>query len=657
MKYFNKENHKQIEGWQLISVLLILGSATALLGQPTKHSETSEMKLKQIEEKEAPGRSADQKDNSKSSQDNGEEGYVSPLKENGLTADYNRTMFIDPELAKKFNQRKKAWVGDWLRVGAYIRPRWEDRYNLNFDKSNKADTSRILQTSQLFLLLDPSPYFSMKINIQDARVWGGGSTPASVGDVRANAFANTGTTITPGEATNIPSQTTIREAWFMMKKLPLDAKVQVGRMAMAYGDQRMIGSANWTINGLSYDGARVMFDQDHFNIHLLGTKIVGNQSGPNGVLSANAPVTVTDPVTGKTTTVNPGQPDKYLVGSYNTIKPNEWFLVDLYALGMLTHKAPTFAGTSSTFPATPATPDSDLTQNQWSKQQDNLITTGFRITNRTAKNYLPTNGPWGSWDWSIESAWQSGSTGSRVNRQVLGQDITQPVSIDGVSYNVSVAGTQNQKYSGRFMSLQTGYTFFEKLRLGTQYILSSGDANRKDGSNSTFQTLTMPRFGIFPYWNNVAGLSENTGSKNLRSLTFNIEYKSEKFGTFYVSYFINNKDKVQDAWYAINGTANTGFSTELNAVGQKTAVIGTPGRNIYNEFDIAWSYLINDYVSLWIGAGFLSAGSAVKNQRNALYSYDLQTGVISQVNANVINGTQGAASQARMFYMQFNAAF
>lgn len=585
-----------------------------------------------------------------------EEGYVSPMKEGGLTSDYNRAMFIDPELSKKYSTRKKAWLSDWLRAGAYIRPRWEDRYNLNFDKSNRADVSRILQTTQLFLILDPSPYFSMKINIQDARVWGG-STPASVGDVRANAFASTGATILPGQGANIPNQTSIREAWFMLKKLPLDAKIQVGRLAMAYGDQRMIGSANWTINGLSYDGARIMFDQNKFNIHFLGMKIVGNQSGPNGVLSANSPVTMTDPATGKTVTVNPGQPDKYLVGTYNTIKPNESFLLDLYAIGILTHKTPSYLGTTATVPAIPALTDSDLTQNQWSKQQDNLITTGFRISNRTVKNYLPVDGPWGHWDWSLESAWQSGTTGSRVNKMFLGQNITQPTTIDGNVYNISMAGTQNQKYSGRLFALQTGYTFFEKLRLGTQYLMASGDSNRNDGSNSTFQSLTMPRFGIFPYWNNVAGMSENTGMKNLRSLTFNIEYKTERFGTFYASYFINRKDKAQDAWYAINGTANTGFSTELNYSGQKTAALGSLGKGIYNEFDIAWSYLINDYCSLWIGAGFLTAGNSVKNQRNALYTYDLQTGAISQINTGVLTGTQGAASQARMFYMQFNALF
>ncbi|EPG76169.1 alginate export [Leptospira fainei serovar Hurstbridge str. BUT 6] len=596
-----------------------------------------------------------------------EDTYVSPMRAGGLTGDYNRAIFLDPDLGKKFLNRKKAWLNDWVRVGAYIRPRWEDRENLSFDKANKGDTSRIMQTSQLFFIIDPSPYFSMKVNIQDARIWGG-ETPAAVGDTRANTFASTGSTVVPGQASNnTAGQTSIREAWFMVKKLPLNAKVQIGRQIPSYGDQRMIGGANWTINGLSYDGARVMFDQDWFNVHLFGYKLVSNANGVNGVLSANAPITYTDPVTGKSVT-NPGQPDQYLVGTYNTVKAKDWFLVDIYSLGVLTHKTPISPAGTLTVPSAAG---ADLTPNAWNKQQNNLITTGFRISNRTANNNLPAAGPWGGWDWTLESAWQSGATGVRVDNLVAGQDVTLPLTVNGVTYNGSLAGTKNQKYSGEFLVLQTGYTFFEKLRLGVQYQYASGNHNRASASNSTFQTIANPRFGVIPYFNNVSGLSENIDTKNLISKSIHMSYKSNEYGTFFVSYFVNDKAQVQDAWYAINGTANTGFSTEANtgltnANGQTVYTLGKLGKNIYNEFDIAWMYMMSDYVSLWIGAGFLSAGSAVKNQRNALYTYTVandgsitltSTAVLNHINTPSVYGPAGAASQARMFYMQFNAAF
>ncbi len=576
-----------------------------------------------------------------------EDSYVSPLKTSGLTPDYTRSMFFEPELSKKVANHKKAWLNDWVRVGAYVRPRYEDRYNLGFDKSNKGYTSRAMQTSQVFFIIDPSPYFSAKVTIQDARVWGG-ETAAATGDTRANTFDAAGTTIGNNPAvagsgsTNIPSQTTIREAFILLKKLPFDAKVQLGRQVLAYGDQRMLGGANWTINGLSYDGAKIMFDQDNYKIHFFGTKIAANQNGVNGVLSANAPVTVTDPVTKKTTVVNPGQPDQYLVGTYNTVTFKDYFLVDAYSLGVLSRS------TSSAGAKT----DLDLYNNGWSRQQNNLITTGFRITNRTANNNLPKDGFWGALDWAIESAWQSGATGERVAKDPLLNSYVQ--SLPGMSSQNF--GTQAQKYSGSFHVFQAGYTFFEKLRLGMQYTYASGDSNRQDGSNSTFQTLTNPRFGVFPYWNNVAGLSENIDTKNLSSYTVNVSYKTDKFGTFHASYFINNKVKTQDAWYAINGTANTGSTTETNAVGQTTVAIGNTGRNIYNEFDLTWMYMLNDYVSIWVGAGFLTAGNAVKNERNAVFSYNLQTSAI-QTNYGVLTGANGTASQAHMFFFQVNAGF
>ena len=587
-----------------------------------------------------------------------EETYISPLKKNGMTPEYNRSMFLDPENGKKFNKDQKPWLNDWIRVGAYIRPRLEDRYNLGFDKQNKGYISRAMQTSQIFFLVDPSPFFTMKVTFQDSRVWGG-QTPASVGD-RAPYFTGAGSTTTPGTANTIPEQTYLREGWFMLKKLPLDAKLQIGRQIIAYGDQRMIGGANWNTNGLSFDGARLMFETERFNIHLLGYKVQGSQSGPNGLLSANASTSYTDPVTGKSTVVNPGQPNQYLVGNYDTVKFKDWFLVDLYALGVLTQKTSSFSGATLTNPAftIPASTDSDLYKNQWSKQKNNLWTTGFRITNRTAGNNLAANSPWSGWDWTLEAAWQSGNTGTKVIKDpslnsALNVAIGQANGTSTPSYNLL---TQNQKYAGQFYVFQTGYTFFEKLRFGGQITYASGDGNRTDGSNSTFQTLPGPRFGVIPYWNNVAGLSENIDTKNLISKTVNISYKTEKIGTFYASYFVNDKARTQDAWYAISGVANIGASTEFNGPGQTTIALAKSGRRIYSELDFTWMYNLNDHVSLWIGGGILTAGNSVKNQKNAAYSYNLQTGGIT-TNTAVFLGQNGAAPNGYMFFMQFNAAF
>ncbi len=588
-----------------------------------------------------------------------EENYVSPLKTGGLTPEYNRSMFLDPDNAKKFNKSQKPWLNDWVRVGAYVRPRYEDRYNLGFDKQNKGYISRTIQTSQLFFIIDPSPYFSMKVNFQDARVWGG-STPASSGDNRAATFAGAGNTVTPGQGSTIPAQTVLREGWFMLKKLPLDAKLQVGRQIIAYGDQRLLGGANWTPNGLSFDGARLMIDKENYNLHFFANKVIGNQSGPNGVLTANAPTSYTDPVTGIASVVNPGLPNQYLVGTYDTVKIKNWFLVDAYSLGILTQRTPSYSGANLTNPALtiPFTTDSDLSNNQWSKQRNNLWTTGFRLTNRMAGNNLAADSPWQGWDWTVEAAWQSGTTGARVNKNpslnsALNTGIGQANGTATPNYNLL---TQNQKYAGNFYVFQTGYTFFQKLRIGGQFLYASGDSNRTDGSSSTFQTLPGPRVGVIPYWNNVAGFSENIDTKNLISKTANISYKTDSLGTFYASYFTNDKAKTQDAWYAISGAANTNATAEGNNGQVSARLIMNPGRRIYSEFDLSWMYNINDYVSLMIGGGILTAGNSVKSQKNAAYTLNMQRNEIT-VNSAVLLGQSGAASKAYMFFFQFMAAF
>ncbi len=588
------------------------------------------------------------------------EKFISPSKVNGLNPEYNRSMFLDPEHAKKFNQNEKAWLNDWVRVGALIRPRFEDRYNLAFDKQNKGNISRIMQTTQFFLLIDPSPNFTMKITFQDARVLGG-SAPAPVGDIRAFAFDGVGNTTNAGQANSIPSATTLREGWFMIKKLPLDAKLQIGRQIISYGDQRMIGGANWTIGGLSYDGARLMFDQKNFNIHLLGYKITENQSGPNGVLSSSAPIGKVDPATGRTVLVNPGLPKQYLVGTYNSFKKSNWFLIDLYSLGFLSSKTQNFSGANipSQGVNIAATPDSDLTTNSWSKQKNDLWTTGFRLTNRTEGNNLGKDSPYKSWDWTFEAAWQTGITGTKV--------IKDPIQNAGLNaiysesqglrnrsdYNLL---TENQKYTGHMYVFQTGYTFFEKFRVGIQYLLSSGDSRLNDGSKSTFQTLTNPRLGVFPNWNNIAGFSENIDTKNLTSKTINLSYKTESFGSFYASYFWNDKTKTQDSWYAVNGIANTGATVEQASTTQSTQNLAKSNRGIYTELDLTWIYGINDNVSLWIGGGYLVAGGSVRNQKDAVLNVDTRTGGIG-FNQNVLLGQSGVAPKAYMFFMQMNATF
>ncbi|XDD50199.1 alginate export family protein [Leptospira sp. WS92.C1] len=588
--------------------------------------------------------------------------YVSPMKAGGLTSEYTRHMFLEPDLSKKVNLSQKMWLNDWIRIGVYIRPRYESRNNLNFDKSNHAYTDRVMQTSALYFLMDPSQYVAFKVTVQDTRVWGGES-PANVGDIRSGFFSNTPTLSSdpnvPGRQNNsiAPNNTSIREAFVMLKKLPLNGKVQIGRQIWAYGDQRMIGGANWTINGLSFDGARFMFDYEKFSSHFFAARPYWTQSGVNGVLSSNDPKF-------NSTAGNPNpsasQSDTTLFGTYNSFNILNEVVLDIYNINVVKKWIPN---------TTPVSTVDDVLATNRKRQSDELYTTGFRLTNRTVKNNLPQGK---AWDWTFENAWQNGYTGQRIHKQFLGYDLPGMIG----SAKLADTKTERVKYSGSFHVIQTGYTFAEKLRIGAQYTYASGDNNRADGTSSTFQTLVNPRFGVIPYWNNVAGLSENVDTKNLSSWNANITYKTEKWGTFLATYIINDKAEKNDAWYAINGAANSMAGTSLsspvatsvnsngqiatagsseNYTGNAYTQAYSTGRNIYRELDLTWMYQINDNVSIWMGAGFLIAGNAIKNYRNSPLLYNNITHQF-EWNAAALTKQHTSANNANVFFFQVNAA-
>lgn len=588
--------------------------------------------------------------------------FVSPMKKNGISAEYNRHMFIDPDLSKTVNKySNKLWINDWIKLGFYLRPRYESRNNLNFDKSNHAYTDRIMQTSALYFLIDPNPYVTFKITIQDTRVWGGAS-PANVGDIRSGFFSNTPTLSSdpsiPGKPNNsiAPNSTSIREAFVMIQKLPLEAKMQVGRQIWAYGDQRMIGGGNWTINGLSYDGARIMFDYEHFSSHFFAARPYWTQSGVNGVLSSNDPKVNS---TSGNTNPSASQSDTTLFGTYNTFKILNEIVLDVYNIDVVKKWIPQ---------TTPASTVDDVLAINRKRQNDQLYTTGFRLTNRTNKNNLREGK---AWDWTVESAWQNGYNGQRIHKRFLGYDL--PGTVEGV--NLADMRTERIKYSGHFHVVQSGYTFLEKLRLGLQYMYASGDNNRADGSFSTFQTLVNPRFGVIPYWNNVAGLSENIDMKNLSSWNTNLTYKSNKWGMFQIAYIINDKVQKNDAWYAINGSANsiagsvisspvamsTNASGSISSAGSTENYTGNAftqsysmGRNIYNELDLTWIFQVNDNISIWTGAGFLIAGNSIRNYRNSPLFYNGTTNQF-ELNTAALMKQHTSEKYASVFFFQMNA--
>ncbi len=368
----------------------------------------------------------------------------------------------------------------------------------------------------------------------------------------------------------------------------------------------MLGGANWNTNGLSFDGIRFVFNYQLLNISAFGVKTTAGQDGPNGLLTSNG-------------RRNGSIDDSYLYGIYNTLNFGS-VLIDFYSLNVLKKYIPKTASYTGE-----KLNNDDVLSLDRSRQYDNLVTNGIRITNRTNGNNLPKGN---YWDYTFEIAGQMGLNGQRI---YASWDPLKEESTGISNY------TERVKYAGRYFVFQTGYTFFENIRAGVQYLNASGDANRKDGSLSTFQTLPGPRFSVFPIWNSFAGQSENIGMKNLRSYSVNLSYNSNSMGTFVLAGYLNNKDKKEDAYYGISGDANTGSagsctvnsvvvntSTE-NCSGNSYSNTNYSGRTIYREIDLTWLYYWRDGVSFTIGGSVLYGGDALRNSRVNINSTDINS--------------------------------
>jgi hypothetical protein len=532
-----------------------------------------------------------QKEQSKSNSS----GYVSPLKTGGLTPDYLRNYLLDPIHAKQVRENQDMWLNDILRLGFMIRPRYESRTNLDFNKNTDDYISRTQQASAFWILIDPNPYLTAKVTIQDARVWGG-SPAAPFGDRRF--FLNSDIVVDRNASNRVVAQnsTFVREAFVVLHAPDFPIQATIGRQVLMYGDQRILGGANWNSNGHSFDGVNFQFENKIMKTNLFVVKQTEQADAPNGVMTANGR---------RNGTID----DSYLLGFYHTFKL-EALVIDLYNVTVLKK----WVARRQIFPGENLV-DEDVLSPDRIRQRDNLHTTGFRITNRTERNNLPKGK---AWDYTWETAFQSGLTGQRI---YASWDPSRDEN--GRTYN-----TEKVRYVGQFHVFQTGYTFFEKLRLAMQYSYSSGDRNRRDGSHSTFQTQPNPRFSVHPYWNSIAGLSENMNLQNVKSYNTNISYNSENYGYFTIAYFIHRKAKREDAWYAISGDPNTGAGGSCNprvnaTISSTENCDGNPynnqsplGAGLYNELDFSWMYNWRQGISFFAGVGILQAGDSIRNARN-----------------------------------------
>lgn len=572
-----------------ISLLVVLISLPIFSQEPVKTADPEPVKSTTVaeEKKDTTGSNTPPAAESKTETKVFPEGYKSDQKGN-MNIEHLRSILTTPEQMGAVRKSQLFWIDDKLKVGFHVRPRFESRQNADFNRNTDDYSNFTGQNTQVWFLLDPSPYFSMKVTIQDARLWGGSQNPGAGGDVRYALTNNAGREITPSTTTTPTvqrSSTDIREAYIMLKKSDkLPVNIQIGRQIFAYGDLKLLGPLNWLNNGFSFDGVRFIHDSKYFSSHVFGSALSEQHDAPGGLVTTNSR---------RRGSID----DAYFTGTYNTIKPWEYFWIDLYAFGIHKKWIP------ATNPAY-ALPGAQVTTQDRQRQKDNLITTGIRITNRTNNNTLPKGQ---RWDWTIESALQTGRNGEIINAS---WDYFQ------VNYDNQRIYKERVKYDAKFFSAETGFLVLDNVRWGIGYTYASGDPNRNDGSNSTWNPLFPQIAGALPYWNIMNGQSTIAGFQNIKTYSTRVQVKTEGFGTFIFAVYDNLKAKSQDAWYNVAGSAVDGGSSENKGNERfKYDPNAHLGKRLFYQYDITWIYNYSEYISIWSGFSLIQAQDAIRNTR------------------------------------------
>ncbi|TGL61686.1 alginate export family protein [Leptospira sarikeiensis] len=526
--------------------------------------------------------------------------YKSPWK-GKLDGELLGTLLLTPEHQDSVKKSTNLWITDNLRFGLQIRPRFENFNNQDFDKSTSDSKNYVTQNTQFWTLLDINESFAVKLTIQDTRLYGQYKDPSGTGYGPTSFTNSIGTAYAPGSQIPVKNNTDIREAYVIWKDFLPYTKLYLGRQVFSYGDSRIIGARNDSQIGNSFDGVRVAFDTKTWSTHAGYTVLAEESNGPNGFVTANSQKV------GGAKSLN----DTYLAFLYNTWKPSEELVVDLYEIGVVKK----YNTTTATGPL--------VDPNERTNGRDNLFTTGIRLSNRTASGRSLPAGK--SWDWGLEYAAQTGSTGQTINASWDTLNTTI-----GSGADKHAAYKETVQHDASFFLAQTGYTY-KGFRLGVQFARASGDPNRADGKSGTWDPLFATRSGGFPYFDSGNGIANAAFWANVRTSSVHIQYYDDTWGRFIFAVYDIRKDKVQDAWYDGNRnavTGSTGFDANGDFLANKTVTGSTenfsndrfmknwqPGHRLLLEYDLIYIKKVSDYFSIWAGATVLYAGDAIKNQK------------------------------------------
>ena len=504
-----------------------------------------------------------------------------------------------------------GWLETWLDgFSMHGVLQFQPLYAGNYDFRRSTDDNDELVGQKIQFGFEKSfgGRYTARVTAQDSRVWGG--TPGSDTGL---STANDGST----------ESLDLREAFLHAEGLLGPVDVRLGRQLLKFGDQRLVGTNDWGNVGRSFDAALLHFETSIYEVHAWGAVLAeedsdasGNSTAVGSNRASDLSVTCnTATTTGSICQIRAGTAreldDAYFSGIYNRFRFSEHFFMDLYYLGV--HKK---------YINEPVAiinfPNATVTTEDRSRQRDNLYTFGGRLTNATAgprQAVIP-------FDWTVEYAWQTGITGREIDASwdYLGVTVPRVDSLTGARLTNAAGRPVNervykekQRYDAYAAAADAGLTLFDTVRIGGDYVVASGDPNRADGADATFQNL-------FPTAHNMFGISDIQGWQNMVSRSGNLTFLFGGFGKLLLAFREVDKHKLQDGWYNAAGTLRTGATTEsfrnnryfdsTDTAGVTSLAAGKLRKHLYREYDILYQ-LTYDGIFFEFGYALIHAGDAV----------------------------------------------
>ncbi|MBC8097583.1 MAG: alginate export family protein [Akkermansiaceae bacterium] len=327
------------------------------------------------------------------------------------------------------------------------------------------------------------------------------------------------------------------------KEFPVSAKV--GRQELSYGEERLIGAFAWNNIGRVFDAAKLRWQNPWFGADFFTSRVVIPEDSD----------------------FNVSNDYDLFSGVYATSTRIPKNILDVYFLARNSSKQAISAEESPQFPQ-PSARD--------------IYTLGFRLKSKP--------GELGSWDYSLEGAYQLGNFQDR---------------------RLGGAGAPRLEHEASMLVAQGGYTFTEAWatpRLGLEYSFGSGDSNSTDDKHETFENLFPTNHKFYGY------MDISSSLQNIHDVRAIFQLKPHSRLSVAVEGHAFWLADTSDNFYNKGGAPRGGTGA---TPGTGYGVNPTYSSFLGTEIDIIAGYALTRYAQLEVGYGHFFVGDYIESTFSA----------------------------------------